>query len=77
MDLFTTVARLASLKRRTLGSMCVELIEYALRSEDYKDETEDLIKGEFRDKATTSALDGVDLNREKLVKLIKLLDAID
>jgi hypothetical protein len=57
--------------------MCIELIEFALRSDHYKQAEEDLIKDKFKSKTVEGAINGIDLDRDKLRKLMKLLEAID
>ena len=71
------VSKLAAAQRRSLGAMCVEMIEYALSSDYYKKAEEDLIKDKFKNNAIDGAIQGVDLDRDKLRKLMKLLEAID
>ena len=71
---YERVNQLAQDNRRTLGLMCVELIEHALSSQDYEVSS---IKSNFRGDVVRAAIDGVDLSQDTLRKLIKLLDAID
>jgi hypothetical protein len=71
------VSKLAAAQRRSLGAMCVEMIEHALNSDHYKQAEEDLIKDKFKSNAIDGAVGGIDLDRDKLRKLMKLLEAID
>ena len=71
------VSKLAAAQRRSLGAMCVEMIEYALSSDYYKKAEENLIKDRFKSNAINGAVAGIALDRDKLRKLMKLLEAID
>jgi len=74
---YERVTQLAECNRRTLGAMCVELIEHALESEQFKEDVASKIKGMFKSDTVGAAIEGVDLDRDKLRKLMKLLEAID
>ena len=74
---YERVTQLAEDNRRTLGAMCVELIEHALESEQFKAAEEGRIKERFKTDTVIGAINGVDLDRDKLRKLMKLLEAID
>jgi aconitase B len=73
-ETYEHVNQLAKDNRRTLGAMCVELIEHALSSPDFESAS---IKSKFKADVVKGAINGVDLSRDKLSKLIKLLEAID
>jgi len=74
---YERVTQLAEGNRRTLGAMCVELIEHALESEQFKRDVASKIKEMFKSDTVGAAIEGVDLDRDKLRKLMKLLEAID
>ena len=67
--LFNRVQELATTNRRTLGAMCVELIDHALASSRYKQQQQQ----------PPSLDNGSDSNsdREKLAKLLQLLQDVD
>ena len=77
LDVLERVTLLATTNRRTLGAMCVELIDYALASDRYKEQQEATIKDNFKEQTVKAAIGGVDLDRDKLNKLMRLLEAID
>lgn len=77
LDVFERVSKLAAANRRTLGAMCVELIDHAFTSDKYRAQEEQNIKSSFKSNAVKAAVHGVDLDRDKLNKLLRLLEAID
>ena len=69
------VQQLATTSKRSMSSMCSELIEYALtHGDEYKDIT---IQPGIKQNTVEALLNGAVLNDQRMQKLLKLLDALD
>ena len=89
-EVYAMVRKLAAKNKRTLSSMCAEIIQKGISHQEYQDQLNEnestdtesdsrqaTPQAQYKAAVEAAALSGVDLNIEKLKKIQMILDSLD